>query len=116
MLHLQYGALCACQISIFQISYDLNKKTEVLKEKQEIFNGVKLEIDRLKAPRLLESKLQKMDLDLILPQNVQIVKVPAIPQMTQPLQSSLSKSTGGFASSFDFFGKWVNVAQAKMDT
>lgn len=103
------------QISIFQISYDLNQSTAVLEEKEEIYRELKFEVEQLKAPRLLEEKLQSMNLNLALPDHVQIIKIPVPAQMTTPMDTMLTKGTGNLSFPFDFFGKWVKVAQAKVD-
>lgn len=103
------------QIAIFQVSYDLNQKVAALEEKEELYREMKFEVEQLKAPRLLESKLQSMQLDLALPEHVQIIKVP-VPAMEQPVPSVMDKTAGSFNFPFDFLGKWVKVAQAKVES
>lgn len=104
------------QIAIFQISYDLNQKEAVLQQKEEAYREIKFEVEQLKAPRLLEEKLQTMDLDLALPDHVQIIKVPMPVQVAQPVDTMLTKSSSNLSFPFDFLGKWVKVAQAKVES
>lgn len=104
------------QIAIFQISYDLNQKEAVLQQKEEAYREIKFEVEQLKAPRLLEEKLQSMDLDLALPDHVQIIKVPMPVQVAQPVDTMLTKSSTNLSFPFDFLGKWVKVAQAKVES
>lgn len=104
------------QIAIFQVSYDLNQKVAALEEKEELYREIKFEVEQLKAPRLLESKLESMQLNLALPEHVQIIKVPVPAAIEQPVPSVMDKAAGSFSFPFDFLGKWVKVAQAKVES
>ena len=64
------------EISLFRISYVISEQTHELTEKNEKFRRLKFEVDQLKAPQLLESKIHEWELDLTLPKEVRVVRVP----------------------------------------
>jgi cell division protein FtsL len=103
------------QMALFHISYELDAKSEKLSRLSEEYRKLKFEVDQLRAPRLLESKLKELSLDLALPKEVRVVKVP----VAEPLPAPVSMFSGGAAQSqlFNFLGRWLNVApaQAKED-
>src|SRR3990167_6868414 len=101
------------QISILQVSYDVNQYSRTLAKKTEEYRRLRYQVDQLKAPRLLETRMRTLDLNLQLPHEVRVMKVSrtAIPPVPSPIDitspSVTQKLTG-------FIGRWVGVAQAKI--
>lgn len=102
------------QTEIFKVSYDINEKADKLKEQSELFRRLKFEVDQLRAPRLLEEKMKRMELELSLPSEIQVVRIPHTVKIDSALEPNVSKQSLS-ASPFDLLGRWVKVAQAKMD-
>ncbi|MBI3307186.1 MAG: hypothetical protein HYZ84_05205 [Candidatus Omnitrophica bacterium] len=101
------------QIATFQVSYSINTQSRRLAKSGEAYRLLKFEVDQLRAPRLLEQKMKDMQIDLALPKEVQVVKIPAPPPATESLSNvSLKPLSDGL---MDFLGRWVKVAQAKTD-
>ena len=102
------------QMALFHISYELDAKSEKLSRLSEEYRKLKFEVDQLRAPRLLEGKLKELSLDLSLPKEVRVVKVP----FSEPVVPVRSMSGNAVQDHFlNFLGRWVNVApaQAKED-
>lgn len=103
------------QFLVFQVSYSLAKKSSRLAEKGETYRRIKYEVDQMKAPRLLEEKMSKLSLDLTLPKEVRVLKIPAphtLPSMRLsdvPIQQPVSGRL------MNLLGRWIDVAQAKTD-
>lgn len=102
------------QISLFSLSYCMNTESETLARKAEEYRHLKFEVDQLKAPRLLEDKMKHMRLDLALPKEVRVVRIPTVPIVESPVVKSISLQplSDGL---LDFLGRWVKVAQAKTE-
>lgn len=104
------------QISLFDISYRIQKDSALLTDKSEEYRRLRFEVDQLKAPRLLEEKMRKLKLDLALPKQVLVVQIPSIPaaKSTAPVIKKIPLQL--FSEGLlDFLGRWVKVAQAKTD-
>ena len=104
------------QIALFQISYILDKQAEAFETRSETYWKLKFEVDQLKAPRLLEQRMNELKLDLTLPHEVRVVRMPAPPALVSaPVTRSVSGSplTDGV---LDLLGRWVDVAQAKTES
>ncbi len=102
------------QICLLQISYKLDADANGLARREELYRELKFDVDRLKAPRLLEEEMKTLSLDLALPQEVKVIKIPAphIPQVPEAPFVSVSPFSKGL---MNFLGRWVDVAQAKTD-
>lgn len=103
------------QVMVFRISYRLHEKSSQLTRKSDEYRKLKFEVDQLKAPRLLEERLKGQTLELSLPEEVRVVKIPKIMQRehSEALPDfSANTLSGRFAS---FLGRWIDVAQAKTD-
>ncbi len=102
------------QTAVFKVSYDINEKSDKLKESSEMYRRLKFEVDQLKAPRLLEEKMKHMELELSLPSEIQVIRIPKAAGVDTRLEPVVSKQPLA-ASPFDLLGRWVKVAQAKME-
>lgn len=102
------------QTAIFKVSYDINEKSDKLKEQSEFYRRLKFEVDQLRAPRLLEEKMKRMELELALPSEIQVIRIPKTGAPEALLTPVVSKQPLA-ASPFDLLGRWVKVAQAKME-
>ena len=105
------------QIVIFKVSYRLNEKSDLLAQRSEEYRRLKYEVDQLKAPRLLEEKIKERSMDLTMPKEVRVVRMPAaldrtIQKQAAPDLSLKPSITGKF---MNFLGRWIEVAQAKTD-
>lgn len=102
------------QVSVFQVSYSINSESHQLAKRSEAYRLLKFETDQLRAPRLLEQKIKDMQMDLTLPKEMQVVKIPAAPRLNpESLPNvSLKPLSDGL---LDFLGRWVKIAQAKTD-
>lgn len=105
------------QISLFRISFVLDHQNEILARKAEEYRGLKYKVDQMKAPRLLEQKMKDLQLDLTLPKEIRVLRLaPKLePVAKPPAPASLSLQPFS-ASLMSFFGRWVEVAQAKTDS
>ena len=99
------------QISLFHISYEMESKAERLTRLSEEYRQLRFEVEQLKAPRLLENKIKELSLNLTLPQEVRVVRMPAIEKLNAPV-SVLSDSPVPDRL-FNLLGRWVDIAQAK---
>ncbi|MBN1687821.1 MAG: hypothetical protein JW893_01840 [Candidatus Omnitrophica bacterium] len=102
------------QIALFRVSYRIDEQYELVTRKSEDYRQIKFEVDQLKSPRLLEGRMKELELDLRLPKEVQVVRIPHLP-VVQELGTAYMDSeqvTGHFLS---ILGRWTGVAQAKTE-
>lgn len=101
-------------VSLFHVSYDLNTKSQMLTQKGEQYRHLKFEVDRLKAPRRLEKKIEELSLDLTLPKDIEVVRVAKDNFLNNshveviehdPIQNRF----------MNFFGRWIGTAQANTE-
>lgn len=97
------------------VSFDIHKSSKALAEKQELLRRLQFKVDQLKAPRLLEEKMKKHDLGLALPNKIQVVEVPPVPELMIPevREPKIARSFSSTVS--NFLGRWIQTAQAKSD-
>jgi hypothetical protein len=102
------------QVMLLHLSYEINDRNSAVTQKLEAYRRLKFQVDQLKAPRILETKMKDLQLDLIPPKEIKVVRIPqlrgttapAVARMTaQPLTERLNQ----------FLGRWISVAQAKTD-
>jgi hypothetical protein len=103
------------QTAVFKVSYEINEKSEKLKDQSELYRRVKFEVDQLRAPRLLEEKMKSMELQLSLPSQIQVIRIPEASVVEMRVEPVLSRQPLA-ANPFDLLGRWVKVAQAKMES
>lgn len=103
------------QVSSVLVSFDIHKSSRTFAEKQELLRRFQYKVDQLRAPRLLEEKMKRHDMGLALPNKIQVVEVPPVPQIVIPVASE-QKVTRTFSSEVSsFLGRWIQTAQAKTD-
>lgn len=103
------------QIVLFRLSYEMDLQSGMLDRKSEQYRRLAFEVESLKAPRLLETRLKELSLDLALPREIQVVRIPELPMPEVPSHSAVTAVP--FAQGWgDFLGRWVKVAQAKTDS
>jgi len=102
------------QFLLFQVSYDIDKKSNYQAVQAENYRHLKYQVDQLKAPRQLEEKIQKHSLELTFPKEIRVVKIPVQTtlKITTVPDVPIQTLTGQFTH---FFGRWIDVAQAKTD-
>jgi hypothetical protein len=102
------------QVALLHVSYQIESRSEKLIRLSEESRQLRFEVEQLKAPRLLDEKMKQMSLDLTLPQEIRVIRVP---ESALSSESSLQKiSTRPMVGRLtDFFGRFVDVAQAKTD-
>ena len=103
------------QTSAVLVSFDIHKKSKELAQKQELLHRFQFKVDQLRAPRLLEAKMKKHDMGLSLPNKIQVVEVPFVPELAIPVvqQQQTTRTVSSAVSSF--LGRWIQTAQAKTD-
>lgn len=103
------------QVASVLVSLDLHKSSKIFSQKQELFNRLQYKVDQLRAPGLLEKKLKHHELGLTLPNKIQVVEVPMAPAIRMPIEET-EKTTHPLSSALlNFFGHWIQTAQAKTD-
>jgi len=102
------------RISLIRVSYLIDVKSDQLAEKSEAYRHLKFEVDQLKAPRILEAKMKELEMDLTLPKEVRVIRIPVEPKVVPPpmTEFELQPFSQGL---LNFFGRWVKVAQAKTE-
>ena len=103
------------QVASVLVSFDIHKSSRHVAEKHELLRRFQYKVDQLRAPRLLEEKMKRHDMGLALPEKVQVVEVPQVPEIVVPISPS-QKSVRTFSSEVSsFFGRWIQTAQAKTE-
>ncbi len=106
-VHLQVGSVL--------VSFDIHKSSRAFAEKQELLRRFQFKVDQLRAPRLLEEKMKRHDMGLALPNKIQVVEVPPVPEFVIPVapQQKVTRTLSSEVTSF--LGRWIQTAQAKTD-
>jgi cell division protein FtsL len=103
------------QVASVLVSFDIQKSSRAVAEKQELLRRFQFKVDQLRAPRLLEEKMKRHDMGLTLPDKIQVVEVPFAPELVIPVAQE-QKATRTFSSEVsNFLGRWIQTAQAKTD-
>ena len=103
------------QVASVLVSFDIQKSSRAVAEKQELLRRFQYKVDQLRAPRLLEEKMKRHDMGLALPNKIQVVEVPPVPELAIPV-SQEQKATRTLSSEVSsFLGRWIQTAQAKTD-
>ena len=103
------------QIASVLVSFDIHKSSRAVAEKQELLHRFQFKVDQLRAPRLLEEKMKRHDMGLALPNKVQVVEVPVVPELVIPVASEQKVSRTFSSEVSSFLGRWIQTAQAKTD-
>lgn len=104
------------QVASVIVSFELNETSRNLATKQELLRRLQFNVDQLKAPRLLEEKMKKNELTLGLPNKIQVVEIPSLPEMALSMKPDAT-DTASYASAISkFFGRFIQTAQAKTAT
>ena len=103
------------QIAAVLVSFDIHKASKMCAEKQEILGRFKYKVEQLRAPRLLEEKMKKHELGLSLPNKIQVVEVPSVPEFVIPLAQEPKAAPTLSSAVSSFLGRWIQTAQAKTD-
>ena len=101
------------QISLLHVSYLIEARNEKLTHLSEESRQLRFEVEQLKAPRLLEEKMKQMSLELTLPREIRVIRIPATGIAPDSLQKISTRPMAGRLA--DFFGRFVDIAQAKTD-
>lgn len=103
------------QIALFHVSYLIDEQSSTLGKMSEEYRRLKFEVDQLRSPRFLEEKMEELSLDLTLPQEIRVVRIPQNFYSSHP--SPLEPISVGPMSDriLNFLGRWVEIAQAKTD-
>ncbi|OQA57112.1 MAG: hypothetical protein BWY42_00736 [Candidatus Omnitrophica bacterium ADurb.Bin277] len=103
------------QISSVIVSFDLHRSSQALEEKQEVLRRLQFNVGQLKAPQLLEEKMKKHDLALGLPNKVQVLDVPSVPDFSRIATQDAAVDSSVGSSFSSIFGRLIQTAQAKTD-
>ncbi len=96
------------QISIFQVSYSIQKKERESAKLSEEYKMAKFRVARLSSPRVLNERMKALSLDLITPTEQEVIHVLK-PKVTPPEPKVSWPDPGQFLSLFHF----MKEAQAK---
>ncbi len=100
------------RVEILQVSYALYEKSSELSQKAEEFRRLNFEVARLRSPQSLEARLKQMSLSFTLPKEIRLLRIPES-DVTRPLEAlPLPPPSPNF---FDFFGQWIQIAQARTE-
>ena len=103
------------QVASVLVSFDIQKSSRAVAEKQELLRRFQYKVDQLRAPRLLEEKMKRHDMGLALPNKIQVYEVPPVPELMIPVAHE-QKAPQTFSSEVsNFLGRWIQTAQAKTD-
>ena len=104
------------QVTLFLLSYAIERKSTALAQKAEFYQHLKFEVDQLKAPRRLEQKMAELSMELTLPEEFQVVRI-------QPPSTALHVASVGDIAAHSvshrlssMLSKWMGVAQAKTES
>ncbi len=103
------------QVASVLVSFDIHKSSRSVAEKQELLRRFQYKVDQLRAPRLLEEKMKRRDMGLALPNKVQVVEVPPVPEFVIPMEQDQKVVRTFSAEVTSFLGRWIQTAQAKTD-
>ncbi len=104
------------QISMLRVSYKIDLDSKKVARRSEEYRHLKFEVDQLKSPRRLEEKIKELELELTLPKEVRVVRVP-YQASEKPSLVTESVELKPFSDGvLEFLGRWVKVAQAKTDS
>lgn len=105
------------QVVTFLASYEIHSVSEKIYDSTEQFRKLKFEVDRYKAPHLLEGRIREYEMKLALPEMVY-----RVPQSFSGKGVSGAK-TAEMAKAIGFpqfiqqaFNSWIQVAHAKSDS
>ncbi|MCM8775654.1 MAG: hypothetical protein NC930_04810 [Candidatus Omnitrophica bacterium] len=102
-------------MSLFRVSYAIAAKSAQVARRSEEYRLLKYEVDQLRAPRLLEARMKNLQMDLCLPREVRIVRIPTIVGIEPAALNNVSIQPF-HQGLFDLLGRWVKVAQAKTES
>lgn len=102
-------------ISLFSVSYDIQRKSHEMTRNHEYFRQLNYEINQLKSPSRLAQQMEKHSFELELPSEVYILQVPESRTIVAPRidSSAINPLSHGV---MEFLGQWVKIAQAKTDS
>ena len=96
------------QISIFQVSYLIQKKSKLLSDLTDQYRFEKYGISKLYSPSYLDRRKKEMNLKLVVPKEVKVVYVPADKVADHVLEPPPVIQRGLFS-----FANLIKEAQAK---
>lgn len=102
------------QVTLFRVSYEIEGQNEAINHLTDTYRQLKFDVERLKAPRRLEAKLTDHSMDLTVPQQIHVMRVPPPPSLSMQQLNDVT-STSMSNRVLDFFGRWIGVAQAKTE-
>ncbi|MBI4387681.1 MAG: hypothetical protein HY582_01395 [Candidatus Omnitrophica bacterium] len=96
------------QISVFRVSYSIQKKEKELARLSDDFKMLKFEVSQLRSLSYLDKKMKEMNLKLVMPAEVKVISVPIEKQVDRTMLSPTIVQKGFFS-----FVDFVKEAQAK---
>ena len=100
-------------IAILLCSYTINQKDETLTALIDVHKNLKFQLASLTSPTTLEQKLADANVNLVLPKEIKIVKVPIT--HTEPIHMVENSLVSRDSGIFRFFG-FEKEAQAELPT
>ena len=100
------------RVGMFLVSYQIHDTASQLAARSEELRRLNFEVAQLRSPQYLEARLRQLSLTLTLPKEIQVLKVPA-PVLRQPSEPLSFEAP--VRNLTDFFGQWIQVAQARTE-
>ncbi len=96
------------QISIFQVSYSIQRKEKQLSALSDEFKIRNFEVSKLHSLNYLDKRKKELNLNLVMPKTIQVVSVPAEKEMSRVIDAPplVQKSVFSFVN-------FIKEAQAK---
>ena len=98
-------------IAILLCSYTINQKEDTLTELNDIHKNLKFQLASLKSPTALEQKLAAADINLVLPKEINVLKIPVT--HTEPILVVKDQIPTHKSNILKFFG-FEKEAQAEL--
>ena len=95
------------QVSVFQVSYDIEKKERQIARLSEDYKRAKFGLDQLRSPHALNERLKQSSLELITPTDQEVIRI-------LKMQPIIEKTESGWrGTQFGSLLHFVKEAQAK---
>jgi hypothetical protein len=102
------------QVTLFRLSYVLNNKGDLLAHRMEEYKRLKFEVESLRAPALLEQRMNDLKMDLGMPREIGVIRMPPLEIPADVVPEVITRQLAG-ERILGVLGRLVKVAQAKTD-
>ena len=100
------------RVEMLEVSYQIQAKSAELSQKAEEFRRLNFEVAQIRSPQNLEKRISELSLSLTLPQEIHALPVP---ESMAPAKEKVLPIQPQSPKLFNFFGQWIQIAQARTD-